>query len=96
MMTALGEIDFISAQIIPARHIIPDSFQRREKAESSRMANAVRIVPENGTCKLWRKLPATISTEAHKLPITAAFSHIEFRRVCRINSILSNCCSDSA
>ncbi len=36
----------------------------------------VRKEPENGICILCRKLPITISKDAHSPPTTAAFAHI--------------------
>ncbi|MCK5465205.1 MAG: hypothetical protein KAI95_19395 [Bacteroidales bacterium] len=40
------------------------------------VAMKVRKEPENGICILCRKLPITISKEAHSPPNTAAFAHV--------------------
>jgi hypothetical protein len=77
-INALGEIDFISAQIRPARQISPFSFQSWKKEIKSHTLIKDKIIPESGSFKLCRKLPRIISIEAHILPTTEALSQIEF------------------
>jgi len=43
-----------------------------------------RRVPENGRCKLCKRLPTIISKLAHNPPATAAFSHMEFIALCTL------------
>jgi hypothetical protein len=76
---ALGEIDFISAQIKPALHIRPFSFHIWRNEISSHTLIKDKIIPDSGSFILCRKLPRIISTEAHILPTTAALSQIELR-----------------
>jgi hypothetical protein len=76
-MIALGEIDFISAHIIPARQISPFSFQIWRNEINNQTLIKERIIPERGILRLRRKLPRTISIDAQILPITEAFSQIE-------------------
>ena len=71
-MTALGEMDFMSAQMSAERQMTPRSGQLRWPAVITTTPNAARTLPANGSLRLWRKLPRTISTAAHRLPSTAA------------------------
>ena len=75
-ITALGDTDFISAQINPALQINPRSGQIRKKATIRTIPNDASTEPAIGTRRLCKKLPRIISTEAHSPPATAAFSHI--------------------
>jgi len=77
-MTALGDIDFISAHTRPARHTIPFSFQRNWPPTSRDTPIAERIIPVNGTRRLCRKLPMIISMDPQMLPSNAAFVQTEF------------------
>ena len=72
---ALGETDFIKAQIRPALQIKPLSFHNCENATNKQTANAVNIEPANGKYILCNKLPIIISKDAHNPATTAAFSH---------------------
>ena len=75
-MMALGEMDFISAQISPARQNKPLSVQTCPIDTKIMMPMAVRIFPVNGTRRLCKKLPSTISDDAHRQPSTADLSQI--------------------
>ncbi len=75
-MIAEGEIDFISAQTMPARSMMPVSRQSCMNEINKNTLIAARLVPANGIRILCKKLPTTISNEAHTLPIMAAFIHL--------------------
>jgi hypothetical protein len=95
IMIALGEIDFINAHTTPARQISPFSCHRKCPPTSNATPTAERIVPVNGTWRLWRKLPTIISIEPHILPSNAAFAQIGLRLLyvrfieCNVESLLS-------
>ena len=74
-MTAMGDIDFMRAQINPLRQMSPFSVHWRDIDTKRIIPMAVRKFPAKGTLKLCSALPKTISEEAHKLPTTAAFCH---------------------
>ena len=76
-MNALGEIDFMSAQIRPARHISPFSFQIWMNDINSQTLIKDKIIPDKGSFRLCKKLPRIISIEAQILPMTEALSQIE-------------------
>jgi hypothetical protein len=75
-ISALGEMDFIRAHMIPARRIIPFSFHNCRKEINSQTLKNDNIIPESGIFRLWRKLPRMISIDAQILPITEALSHV--------------------
>lgn len=76
---ALGEIDFIIAQISPALHISPLIFHTWKKETTRYTVIKDSIEPAIGTLRLCNKLPSIISMVAHKLPTTAAFIHFSDR-----------------
>jgi len=76
-MIALGDIDFIKAQINPALSMRPFSFQTWRKEIKRYTLMKDNIVPERGILRLCRKLPKIISIDAHILPTTEAFNQIE-------------------
>lgn len=76
---ALGEIDFMSAHIIPARQANPFSFQTCRKEINNQTLIKDKIVPLRGILRLCKKLPSIISIEAHILPTAEALSHICLR-----------------
>ena len=67
-ITALGEIDFISAQMSAARQIRPRSGCARWPAVITITPKAARKLPAKGMRRLCRKLPTTISDAAQRLP----------------------------
>ncbi len=67
-MTALGDTDFIRAQTSAVRQMRPRSGDARWLAVRMATPTAASALPANGTRRLWRKLPTTISTAAHRLP----------------------------
>jgi len=73
---ALGEMDFISAQTSPVRQNRPRSGHTCPMDTIITIPIAVRIFPENGIRRLCKKLPSTISEDAHKQPSTEALSQI--------------------
>lgn len=75
-ITALGDTDFIKAQIKPDRQIKPLSFHLK-LIETRRMIPIdVRKILLKGTRRLCRKLPKTISDDAQRQPTTAALSQV--------------------
>ena len=74
-ITALGDMVFNKAQIIPARQNKPLSSHLYMAEMRIIMPMAVKIFPLNGTRKLCKKLPSTISDEAQIVPNTEAFIH---------------------
>ena len=77
-ITALGERDFISPQIIPARQISPFVFQTWRNEIIRMTENVASMDPEKGRCRLWRRLPTMISKLAQSPPAIDAFNHMLF------------------
>jgi len=75
-ITALGEIDFMRAQIREARQMIPLPGHILKNETIRTTAKKERIVPANGKRILCRKLPMIISMEAQILPMVAALNHL--------------------
>ena len=70
----------ICYRIVPPSeaHLIVGPTGKMVCSSDKQIATNVKNVPEKGTLKLCKKLPRIISIDAHKLPITAAFSHLSF------------------
>ena len=74
-MTALGEMVFMMAQIRPARQKSPFSLQVEPIEIRMTMPIPVRTFPLNGTLRLCKKLPRTISEAAQIVPTMEALIH---------------------